>query len=66
MQFGRAVRAPDIVNVDPYCRTAVSGADRNLAAQADNFNTSTVFEAWDMLAGLRMPELGGVAVTWAS
>jgi len=47
-----------IISVDPFCRvipsTTTKDDDRALA-----FNTKTVFESWDMIAGLVMPELGG-------
>lgn len=48
-----------IVNVDPLCRV-VPPADRpDLWDRAHKFNTVWVFEAWDMLAGRLLPELGG-------
>jgi hypothetical protein len=45
--------------VDPFCRTIASCGDETLQARADIYNSSSVFEAWDVIAGLRMPELGG-------
>lgn len=51
-----------IVSVDPFCRVVPSlipsleGTDE---ARARDFNTRTVFESWDMTAGLVLPELGG-------
>lgn len=49
-----------IVNVDPLCRVAVpEGASPELAEEARDFNERLVFQAWDMLAGRLMPELGG-------
>jgi hypothetical protein len=49
-----------IVNVDPLCRVAVpEGAPPELAEEARDFNERLVFQAWDMLAGRLMPELGG-------
>jgi hypothetical protein len=49
-----------IVNVDPLCRVAApEGAAPDLAEEARDFNERLVFQAWDMLAGRLMPELGG-------
>jgi hypothetical protein len=49
-----------IVTVDPLCRVAVpEGASPELAEEARDFNQRLVFQAWDMLAGRLMPELGG-------
>jgi len=48
-----------IVNVDPYCRVVPSSNDPELQRRCDEFNTVSVFESWDMLAGIRLPELGG-------
>lgn len=54
-----AVPSARIVNVDPLCHV-VPPADRpELAPEAEWFNHHAVFEAWDMLAGRVMPELGG-------
>jgi hypothetical protein len=48
-----------IVNVDPLCHV-VAPADRpELARDAEWFNEHAVFESWDMLAGRKMPDLGG-------
>jgi hypothetical protein len=49
-----------IVNVDPLCRVAApEGASPELAEEARDFNERLVFQAWDMLSGRLMPELGG-------
>src|SRR4051794_843401 len=48
-----------MVNVDPLCRVAAPAGDASKEAGAANFNDSIVFESWDMLAGRRLPELGG-------
>jgi hypothetical protein len=47
-----------IINVDPLCRV-VCGTDDSFQWRVDEFNTTSVFEAWDMIAGLKCPELGG-------
>ncbi|MBS3652317.1 glycoside hydrolase [Pseudaminobacter sp. 19-2017] len=48
-----------MVNVDPICRVAVN-SDRPLdTAEAQDFNERLVFQAWDMIAGRLLPELGG-------
>ncbi len=48
-----------IVNVDPLCRVAVPFDRPDLADQARDFNERLVFQAWDILAGRLLPELGG-------
>lgn len=48
-----------IVNADPLCRVAPPIDRSELAGQAEYFNEVAVFEAWDMLAGRLLPELGG-------
>lgn len=48
-----------IVNVDPVCRVVAPPGRPDLQQEADNFNNVVVFQAWDMLAGRLMPELGG-------
>src|SRR5215211_1004348 len=48
-----------IVNVDPLCRVACPEGRPELAEEARDFNERLVFQAWDMLAGRLMPELGG-------
>jgi beta-glucosidase/6-phospho-beta-glucosidase/beta-galactosidase len=58
-----AIRAelPDarMVNVDPICRV-VPPADHSAPhAHAKDFNHRAVFEAWDMICGRMLPELGG-------
>ena len=48
-----------IVNVDPLCRV-VAPLDRpDLQPEAEAFNRGPVMQAWDMLAGRLLPELGG-------
>ena len=53
--------APDcrIVNVDPICRVVQPPGRPELAERVRQFNERWVFEAWDMLAGRMLPELGG-------
>jgi hypothetical protein len=48
-----------IVNVDPLCRVACPQDRPDLAEEARDFNERLVFQAWDMLAGRLLPELGG-------
>jgi len=48
-----------IVSVDALCRVVAPAGCPDLAAQAVDFNEHVVFEAWDMIAGRRNPELGG-------
>ena len=48
-----------MVNVDPLCHVVPPADKPELAGQAAWFNEHAVFEAWDMLAGRVMPELGG-------
>jgi hypothetical protein len=48
-----------IVNVDPLCRVAVSPDRPEEAEEARDFNERLVFQAWDILAGRLLPELGG-------
>jgi hypothetical protein len=48
-----------IVNVDPLCRVALPEGRPELKPSVDHFNTVAVWESWDMIAGLKMPELGG-------
>jgi hypothetical protein len=48
-----------MVNVDPLCRVAVPADRPELAARARDFNERLVYQAWDMLAGRLLPELGG-------
>lgn len=54
-----AVPNARIVNVDPLCHVVPPRERPELKDDADGFNTHAVFESWDMLAGKRMPELGG-------
>lgn len=48
-----------IVNVDPLCHVVPPAGAASHTADAHDFNHRAVFEAWDMLAGRRLPELGG-------
>ena len=48
-----------IVNVDPLCRVACPDDRPDLAKAARDFNQRLVFQAWDMLSGRLLPELGG-------
>jgi len=48
-----------IVNVDPLCRVAVPHGAPELRGEVENFNSSVVFQSWDMLSGRLLPELGG-------
>ena len=48
-----------IVNVDPLCRVVAPHGRDDLAAAARDFNERCVFQAWDMLSGRLLPELGG-------
>jgi hypothetical protein len=48
-----------MVNVDPLCRVACPLDRPDLAEETQDFNERLVFQAWDMLAGRLLPELGG-------
>ncbi|WP_210493375.1 glycoside hydrolase [Microvirga antarctica] len=48
-----------IVNADPLCRVALPFDNRDWDEEAEDFNDRLVFQAWDMLSGRLMPELGG-------
>lgn len=48
-----------IVNVDPLCRVAEPRDRPELKAEVEDFNSRVVFQTWDMIAGLALPELGG-------
>jgi hypothetical protein len=48
-----------IVNVDPLCRVVAPPDRPDLEEHAHKFNATWVFEAWDILGGRLMPELGG-------
>lgn len=50
-----------MVNVDPLCYVVAPRDRPELAEQAEFFNNSVVFEAWDMIRGNLRPELGGSA-----
>lgn len=47
------------VNVDPICHVVAPPDRPELEVEAEAFNSSWVFESWDMLAGRVRPELGG-------
>ncbi|MCC6730203.1 MAG: glycoside hydrolase [Chthonomonadales bacterium] len=51
--------AARIANCDPIVRVVAPGDAPWLEEEAARFNEECVLEAWDMLAGLRAPELGG-------
>jgi beta-glucosidase/6-phospho-beta-glucosidase/beta-galactosidase len=48
-----------IVNVDPLCRVAVPVNQPELQEEVESFNSNAVFQAWDILSGRLLPELGG-------
>lgn len=48
-----------IVNVDPLCRVAAPAGRSDLDDEVNDFNDNCVFQAWDMLSGRLLPELGG-------
>ncbi len=48
-----------IVNVDPLCRVVPPMDHVDPHADAEDFNQRAVFEAWDMICGRTLPELGG-------
>ncbi len=48
-----------IVNVDPLCRVAAPVGRADLHHEVEDFNQNRVFQAWDMLSGRLLPELGG-------
>ena len=54
-----ACPAARIVNVDPLCRVAAPPGRPDLEPAVRDFNERCVFQAWDMLAGRLLPELGG-------
>ncbi len=51
--------AARMVNVDPICRVVAPADHFDPHAHANDFNSRAVFEAWDMIAGRLLPELGG-------
>lgn len=55
------VAAPEcrIVNVDPLCRVVAPPGRTDLEEHAALMNQNWVFQAWDILAGRLVPELGG-------
>jgi hypothetical protein len=55
------VPACRIVNVDPLCRVTTHPDRPQEADEARFFNEHLVFQAWDILAGRLLPELGGSA-----
>jgi len=48
-----------IINIDPLCRVVAPVGDDDAIEHVNNFNSNAVFQAWDMLCGRLMPELGG-------
>jgi hypothetical protein len=48
-----------MVSVDPLCRVVPPRGRDDLLPGAEHFNQHAVYEAWDMLAGRLLPELGG-------
>jgi beta-glucosidase/6-phospho-beta-glucosidase/beta-galactosidase len=54
-----AVPNARIISVDPVCRVVPPVARPDLQPEADAFNQGAVLEGWDMLAGRKLPELGG-------
>jgi beta-glucosidase/6-phospho-beta-glucosidase/beta-galactosidase len=54
-----ACPAARIVNVDPLCRVVAPAEREDLQREADEFNRGAVMQAWDMIAGRLLPELGG-------
>jgi hypothetical protein len=48
-----------LVNVDPLCRVVAPAKRPDLAETERSFNEDWVFQAWDIIAGRRLPELGG-------
>jgi hypothetical protein len=58
-----AIRAVDpsarMVNADPVCRVVRPDGCFDLEEEVEDFNKRLVFQAWDMLCGRLLPELGG-------
>lgn len=54
-----AVPEARIVNVDPLCHVVAPAHRQDPHVDAHDFNHRAVFEAWDMIAGRTLPELGG-------
>jgi len=54
-----AVPEARIVNADPMCYVVVPKDDPTLQDAVNYYNSVAVWESWDMLAGKKMPELGG-------
>jgi beta-glucosidase/6-phospho-beta-glucosidase/beta-galactosidase len=48
-----------IVNADPLCHVVAPFNRPDLQAEVEAFNSQAVFQAWDMLSGKLLPELGG-------
>jgi len=48
-----------IVNVDPLCHVVPPMGTFDRYEECEAFNHGAVFEAWDLLSGRLMPELGG-------
>ena len=53
------VPAARIVNVDPLCHVVSPREPDAPHGDATDFNRRAVFEAWDMICGRLLPELGG-------
>ena len=53
------IPAARIVNVEPDCRVVPPQDHVDPHADAEDFNQRAVFEAWDMISGRLLPELGG-------
>ncbi len=47
------------MNVDPLCRVACPLDRPDLKEEARDFNERLVFQAWDIMCGRLLPELGG-------
>lgn len=54
-----AVPHPRFVNVDPMCHVVAPAGRQDLEYEAALFNSTWVYESWDMLCGRLYPELGG-------
>ena len=48
-----------IVNADPLCRVTAPPGNTESWREVEFFNSSVVFQSWDLLSGRLMPELGG-------
>jgi hypothetical protein len=54
-----AIPRARMISVDPMCRVVAPVNRPDMEEEARHFNTTSVFESWDMLAGRLFPELGG-------